>query len=201
MVASYCQLLERKHGDQLGEKATQYIHFAVDGAKRMQALISDLLEYSRINTRGQGSERVDLNEVAGQAVANLTAAIDDAGATVEIGELPAVDGFGPHLLQLFQNLIGNALKFRRDEPPRVEVACDRSGTTPVFRVADNGIGIAPEHRDRVFEVFKRLHARDEFVGTGIGLAVCKKVVERHGGRIWIESEPGRGTTFLFTLSA
>ncbi len=208
MVASYCQLLERKHGDAVGESGRKFIHYAVDGAKRMQALISDLLEYSRITTREERMLSVDLDDVVDQVLANLATAIEESGATVERSALPHVIGSAPHLMQLFQNLIANAIKFRGVAPPHVVIDCTaveaesaqaEARSERVLSVSDNGIGIAPEHQERVFEVFKRLHGRAEFAGTGIGLAVCKKVVERHGGQIWIESDVGTGTRFLFTL--
>lgn len=200
MVASYTQLLERRYGDQLDDTAREFIGFAVDGAKRMQGFINDLLEYSRVGSRQRPLERVDLGEPFATAVANLGAAIEESGAEITHDALPTIPGDAARLAQLFQNLLGNALKFRGERAPRIHVSARRIGRRWRISVADNGIGIAPENFDRIFVIFQRLHSRADFAGTGIGLALCKKIVERHGGRIWVESRPGEGTTFHFTLS-
>jgi PAS domain S-box-containing protein len=198
-IVSYLQLIERRYKGNLDERADRYIGHAVDGARRMQVLINELLTYSRVGRRGGAFVPVDCEVIFEQAVANLRSAIADSEAQVTRGPLPTVDGDPTQLLQLFQNLIGNAIKFRAEAPPHVEITAERNAGEWQFAVRDNGIGIAPDYHDRVFVIFQRLHGRDEYPGTGIGLAICKKIVERHGGRIWIESEPGAGTTFRFTI--
>ncbi|MFV2177375.1 ATP-binding protein [Actinomadura sp. LOL_016] len=203
-VASFCQMIERRYGDQLDERGRQYIEFAVDGAKRMQALINDLLGFSRVGRMSSVEDSVDLNEIARLAVSNLDALIEDTGATVDVGELPSVPGDRTQLTQLFQNLAGNAIKFRREGvPPRVSITAERGDGAWEFRCTDNGIGIEPRYADRIFLIFQRLHQRDEYSGTGIGLALCKKIVEYHGGRIWLDTEErgddDPGTTFRWTL--
>jgi PAS domain S-box-containing protein len=200
MVASYCQLLQRRYKGKLDQDADEFIGYAVEGAQRMQRLINDLLAYSRIGQKGTAFEPVVLSEVVEAALANLRIAVDEAGATVETGNSPTVRGNRTQLTQLFQNLIGNAIKFRRDEPPVVRIAAhpQHDGATHIV-VEDNGMGIEPEYLDRVFLIFQRLHERGRYPGTGIGLAVAKKVVEHHGGRIWIESTPGQGSRFHLTL--
>ncbi|PYR01653.1 MAG: hypothetical protein DMF97_07060 [Acidobacteria bacterium] len=199
MVSSYTQLLEQRYRGRLDSDAHEFINYAVDGARRMQRLINDLLEFSRVNTRGKALQPVNANDVLGTVRANLSAAIDDAGALVTNEELPTVMIDPTQLGQLLQNLIGNAIKFHGAGPPRVHVAaCEREGEW-VFAVKDNGIGIEPEYFDRIFVIFQRLHVAADYPGTGIGLAVCKRIVERHGGRIWVESESGAGATFSFTV--
>jgi PAS domain S-box-containing protein len=202
MVASYTQLLERRYGGQLDQDARDFIGFAVDGANRMQRLIQDLLTFSRITTRGQPLTPLDSHDPLGEAIANLQTAIQENGTLVTNGELPRVMGDRGQLVQVFQNLIANAVKFHRpEEPPRIHVSAERTGVFWTFRVADNGIGIDPKYFNQVFQVFQRLHTRSEYPGTGIGLAICRRTIERHGGRIWVESEPGKGSTFFFTLPA
>lgn len=201
MVSSYMQLLDRKNKDQLDEKARMYIHHAVDGTIRMQNLIDGLLSYSRIS-RKKELAAVDANAACAAALANLEQAVRESAGEVTVDSLPSVNGEPVQLVQLFQNLIGNALKYRKpDVPSRVRVSARRTGDWWTFAVSDNGIGIEPQHRDRVFQIFQRLHTKEEYPGTGIGLASCKKIVERHGGRIWFESTPGEGSTFYFTLPA
>jgi PAS domain S-box-containing protein len=199
MVSSYTQLLERRYRDKLDDDAREFINYAVDGARRMQRLINDLLEFSRVSTRGRRVEPVDANEVLGTVRATLSAAIEDAGAQVTNGELPTVMVDSTQLGQLLQNLIGNALKFKGDKSPRVHIAASEQAGEWVFTVRDNGIGIDPEYFDRIFVIFQRLHVTADYPGTGIGLAVCKRIAERHGGRIWVESEPGNGATFSFSI--
>jgi signal transduction histidine kinase len=199
MVTSYLNLLERRYKDQLDETADEYIHFAVDGAERMSTLINDLLDYARISTRDQVFRPVDGADVLGRVLHYLQFEIEAAGATITHDELPVVRGDETQLVQLFQNLLGNALKFRGEEPPRVHISVAPEGEMWRFAVRDNGIGIAPEHHQHIFGVFRRLHSREAYEGTGIGLATCQKIVERHGGRIWVESALGRGATFFFTL--
>ena len=199
MVSSYTELLERRYGDKLDDKGRTFINFAVDGAVRMQRLINDLLEFSRVSTRGKPMQPVDVNRVLGAVRANLSVAIREAGALVTNEALPTVVADETQLVQLLQNLVGNAIKFRGGERPLVHVSAQPGGTECVFAVRDNGIGIAPEYFERIFVIFQRLHARGEYPGTGIGLAVCRRIVERHGGRIWVESAPGQGSTFYFAL--
>jgi len=199
MVSSYTELLERRYGDKLDDKAREFIGYAVDGAVRMQRLINDLLEFSRVSTRGKALQPVDVTRVLGTVRANLSVAIQDAGALVTNDALPTVMADETQLVQLLQNLIGNAIKFRGRERPHVHVGAQATATEWVFAVRDNGIGIAPEYFERIFVIFQRLHARDEYPGTGIGLAVCRRILDRHGGRIWVESEPGHGSTFYFAL--
>jgi light-regulated signal transduction histidine kinase (bacteriophytochrome) len=201
MVASYCQLLKRRYAATLDEKSNEFINFAVDGAQRMQALIDELLAYSRVGRGGQKIDRVNCNDVINRVRANLHKTLVDAGATIETGDLPTVMGYTSLVERLFANIISNAVKFRREEPPVVRVAATREGNAWRFSISDNGIGIDPAYADRVFVIFQRLHARHEYPGTGMGLAICKKIVEHHGGKIWLESVPGRGSTFHFTLPA
>ncbi|MCP2268529.1 HAMP domain-containing protein [Actinokineospora diospyrosa] len=198
-VASFCQLLERRYKGQLDERADQYIGFAVDGAKRMQVLINDLLAFSRVGRHARDRVPVACGELVGQATANLAEAIADADAVVEVGELPTVLGEAPLLTAVFQNLIGNAVKFRGEAAPVVRVEAERDGEQWLFSVRDNGIGIEPEFAERVFVIFQRLHGKDAYPGTGIGLALCRKIIEYHGGRIWIERSTEPGTRFRFTL--
>ncbi|MDQ1634200.1 MAG: hypothetical protein QOJ32_1009 [Frankiaceae bacterium] len=201
-VASFCQLLERRYAGQLDERADQYIAFAVDGAKRMQQLINDLLSFSRIGRRTSGRAEVELETCFDGALRNLAASLEESGATVDAGSLPRVWGEKALLTALLQNLISNAVKFRGDQPVAVRLTCEPGDGEYVFRCADNGIGIEPQYADRIFIIFQRLHAKDEYAGTGIGLAMCKKIVEWHGGRIWLDVDatgPGRGTTFAWTL--
>jgi PAS domain S-box-containing protein len=199
-VASCVQLLKKRYEGQLDERANEFITHAVDGTKRMQALIMDLLAYSRVGTHSHPFTAIDCNEIMKDVLANLTVAISESGANVTHEPLPTVTADDSQLSQVFQNLIGNALKFRAEgRTPEVRVTVRRDGADWIFGVADNGIGIEPQYYERVFRVFQRLHTRARYPGTGIGLAICKKIVERHGGRIWIESQPDRGTTFFFTL--
>ena len=199
MISSYTQLLEQRYSAKLDDDAREFINYAVDGARRMQRLINDLLEFSRVSTRGRRLEAMDANEVLGTVRVNLSAAIDDSGALVTNGELPTVMGDRTQMSQLLQNLIGNAIKFRGAAAPHVHIAASEGADEWVLTVKDNGIGIAPEYFDRIFVIFQRLHATADYPGTGIGLAVCKRIVERHGGRIWVESESGAGATFSFTV--
>jgi PAS domain S-box-containing protein len=199
MVASYTQLLADRYRGQLDDKANRWIAYAVEGVTRMRTLIDDLLAYSRAGRPGQVFTPTDCAAVLAKALTYLQKAIEESGAVVTHDPLPSVHSAGPHLLHLFQNLLSNALKFRGPEPPRIHVAAQDKGTEWVFSVRDNGLGIDPEHFERIFVIFQRLHSRQEYPGTGIGLAICKKIVEQHGGRIWVESQPGHGTTFYFTL--
>ncbi|MFE4450116.1 ATP-binding protein [Streptomyces sp. NPDC056796] len=200
-VASFCQLLEKRYSAELDDRGRQYIDFAVDGAKRMQVLINDLLTFSRVGRVQQSWKPVDLDAALDRALTNLTLAVEESGAVVVREEpLPELLGDSTSLTMVWQNLIGNAVKFRRtDTPCRITVGCVREGDDWHLTVADNGIGIAPEFADKVFIIFQRLHARDEYEGTGIGLSLCRKIIEFHGGRIWLDPEPAEGTLIHFTL--
>jgi light-regulated signal transduction histidine kinase (bacteriophytochrome) len=199
MVASYVQLLQRRYRSKLDTDADEFIGYAVDGAVRMQRLINDLLAYSRVGTRGRDFEPTDCQTVIERVLENLQIAVKESGAEVTYDPLPKLMADTLQLQQLFQNLISNAIKFREKEVPRIHIAAERNQNEWLFSVSDNGIGMAPESSERIFKVFQRLHTRKEYPGTGIGLAICKKIVERHGGRIWVESELGKGSTFYFTI--
>jgi PAS domain S-box-containing protein len=199
MVAGFVQLLQRQYTGRLDTEADKYIDFAVDGAKRMQTLINDLLAYSRVGTRGQEPAPTDSAAALDRALANLLSSIDETAARITHGALPAVRADQVQLVQLFQNLIGNALKFRGETPPKIHVDATRQDDRWRFSVSDNGIGIDPQFQRRIFLIFQRLHTREHYPGTGIGLAICKKIVDHHGGRIWVESQAGQGATFYFTL--
>jgi PAS domain S-box-containing protein len=198
-VASCVQLLQKRYEGQLDARADEFITHAVDGTKRMQTLINDLLAYSRISTHAQTFAPTNCEVVVQEALANLMVSIAESGAVVTRDAMPTVNGDATQLTQLFQNLVGNALKFRGEIPAKIHIGAKLKNGEWRFSVADNGIGMEPQYFERVFLVFQRLHTRKEYQGTGIGLAICKKVVERHGGRIWAESEPGQGSTFCFTI--
>lgn len=201
-VASFCQMLESRYAGQLDDRARQYIAFAVDGAKRMQLLINELLTFSRVGQPGTARGPVDLNAVASEAVDRLDATITDTDAQVIVAHLPTVEGDATLLTQLFQNLVANSIKFRRmDEPSVVRITAERKDDHWEFACQDNGIGISPSHAERVFVIFQRLHPRDAYPGTGIGLALCRKIVDFHGGHIWVDTEgyQGSGTTIRWTL--
>jgi len=208
MVASFTELLAKRYKDQLDDDAHEFIGYATDGAKRMQVLLNDLLTFSRVGTRGKPFEPTDCEAVLDQAVSNLRMAVEESGAVVTHDPLPTLKADDVQLVRLFQNLIDNAIKFRREDPPRVHVSAQplplpqagegRGGGDWLFSVRDNGIGIDPQYHERIFVIFQRLHGA-EYRGTGAGLAICKKIVERHGGRIWVESESGKGSTFYFTI--
>jgi light-regulated signal transduction histidine kinase (bacteriophytochrome) len=199
MVSSYLQLLERRYKDKLDRDAEEFIHFAVDGAQRMHNLINDLVSYSRLNTRANGFAPTDLNEVLQDALRSAGETASATGAIITHDPLPTLAADGPQVEQLFQHLIDNALKFQGSRRPRVHVGAEPRPGEWVFFVRDNGIGMNPDSDGRIFAIFQRLHGRNDYPGTGIGLAMCKRIVERHGGRIWVESEPGEGSTFFFTL--
>jgi PAS domain S-box-containing protein len=199
MISSYVQLLARRYKDKLDADGQEFIAFAVDGAARMRGLINDLLAYSRIDTQGKALEPTDCNDLVKEVLVDLQVAIRENEALVTHDELPTVAADRTQLRQLFQNLIGNAIKFRGDEQPAVHLGVEPHGEEWMFSVRDNGIGFDPKFADRIFAIFQRLHGREKYPGTGIGLAVCKKIVERHGGRIWAESQPNHGATFYFTL--
>ncbi len=201
MVSSYTQLLARRYKGKLGTDADEFIAYAVDGANRMQGLINDLLAYSRVGIHAKEFVPIDCTTALVQALTNLKAAIEQNSAVVTHDPLPTVMADNLRLVQLFQNLIGNAIKFHFEEPPRIHISAEQKGNDWVFSVRDNGIGIEPQYVERIFVIFQRLHTREEYAGTGMGLAICKKIVERLGGRIWVESQPGLGSTFYFTIPA
>ena len=200
MISSYTQLLGRRYGDRLDGDAQEFMAFIVDGAARMKQLIEDLLAYSRVGTRGKDFQEVDSGASLARALANLRASQESSGAVITHDAMPRVMADGAQLAQVFQNLIGNAIKFRGEGPPKIHVGAETTGTVWAFTVKDDGIGLDTQYADRIFMMFQRLHNKAEYPGTGIGLAIVKKIVERHGGRIWVESEPGKGATFGFTIA-
>jgi PAS domain S-box-containing protein len=199
MISSYLQLLQRRYQGSLDDKADKYIYYAVDGASRMQNLINDLLEFSRVTTRARDPVPMDSEFILDQVLSNLEVFIEENEATVSHCSLPEVMADYSQMVQVFQNLIINGIKFRSEEAPQIHISAEKKESEWVFSVQDNGIGIDPQYSKKIFEVFKRLHKKEEYPGTGIGLAICKKIVERHGGRIWVESELDKGSTFYFTL--
>ncbi len=199
MVSSYVQLLSRRYKGRLDKDADEFIAYAVDGTLRMQQLINDLLAYSRVGTRGKPPMPTSFEDILSKAMANLKMAVVESGAQVTHDPLPTAMADELQMVQLFQNLIGNAIKFRGQETPQIHISAVLEGKEWVFSVRDNSIGIDPQFHERIFVLFQRLHGREEYPGTGIGLTISKKIVERHGGRIWLESEPGKGTTFYFTV--
>lgn len=198
-VTIYLRLLANEYQGKLAADADDYIRYALDGASWMQTLIDGLLAYSRVTTERRAIEPTDFGSVVAKAIANLAAAIEEQGATVTCEPMPTVRVDARAMTEVFQNLIENALKFRARKPPSVHVKAQRRQDRWLFSVRDNGIGVDPAHAERVFTIFQRLHSRGEYPGTGIGLAICKKIVERHGGRIWMESTPGGGSTFYLTI--
>ncbi|ELY54787.1 integral membrane sensor signal transduction histidine kinase [Natronococcus amylolyticus DSM 10524] len=199
MISSYLRLLEERYGDELDEDAEEFIEFAVDGADRMQVMVDDLLEYSRVETRGDPFEPVDLDAVLDDALTDLGVRVEETDAEITAEELPRVAGDRSQLRQLFQNLVSNALEYSGDEPPRVHVSAERVGDRWEIAVCDEGIGIDPEDQERIFEVFDRLHTQADHEGTGIGLALCQRIAERHDGTLEVDSEPGEGATFSVLL--
>jgi light-regulated signal transduction histidine kinase (bacteriophytochrome) len=199
MVAAYTQLLGERYRGRLDENADKYIAYAVEGALRMQTLILDLLAFSRVGRAEPGSKKGDCGAAFKVALANLHTAIAESGAVITHDELPTVAVDPTQLVQLFQNLIGNAIKFRGKEAPLIRLSAEKQRSAWLLTVADNGIGISPQYQDKVFVIFQRLHTREEYAGNGVGLAICKKIVEHHGGSIRVESEPGCGAKFRFTL--
>jgi len=199
MVASFTRLLGERYQDRLDERANKYINFAVDGAQRMQRLVNDLLEFSRVHTRGQRFAPVDCNQAMREVRQNLSRQIEEAGATVIYLDLPTIQADHGQIVQLLQNLISNAIKFRSEAAPIIEVRGAEQGGNWRFSVSDNGIGLDSRYAERIFVIFQRLHTREEYAGDGMGLAIAKKIVERHGGRIWVESQLGQGATFHWTV--
>ncbi|KFI22670.1 sensor histidine kinase [Nitrosococcus oceani] len=199
MVSSYAQLLARRYRNQLDSDADEFIEFMVDGATRMQALINDLLAYSRAGTKNRTFATTNSNGVVRQVLESLQFVVKETQASLAVDPLPLLIADEAQLAQLFQNLISNALKFRGETIPRIHISAKEEENEIIFSIADNGIGIEPQYAERIFLLFQRLHSKREYPGTGIGLAICKKIVECHGGRIWVESKQGRGATFFFTL--
>lgn len=201
MVAMYTQLLAERYQGQLDALADKYIHYAVDGALRMQALVQDLLAFSRVGRTGIDLQEMETLEVVEIALKNLQGAIEESAAKISRGDLPVIVADRTQMIQLFQNLIGNAVKFHGSDPPQIQITAQREEGGWRFSVQDNGIGIPAKHLDEVFGIFRRLHTRAEYPGNGIGLAICKKIVEQHGGMIWVESQPKKGSDFRFTIPA
>ena len=199
MVSSYLQLVETRYGDEFDEEAREFIAYAVDGAERMRSMIESLLDYSRVDRQGQPLKPADANRVLEDVLVDLEPRIEETAATVTTDELPMVMADPDQLALVFRNLLSNALTYSGDAPPSVSVTAERTDGTWRFVVADEGIGIDPDHHERIFNSFQRLHTHDENPGSGIGLALCERIIERHGGEIWVESEPGDGATFYFTL--
>jgi light-regulated signal transduction histidine kinase (bacteriophytochrome) len=200
MVSIYSEMLRRKFERQLGPEGDEYIGYAVQGALRMEELVRDLLAYTQAsNVAAESSTLIDANEALDKALIGLQASVEESGAEMRRGVLPAVRMQEVHLEQLFQNLIGNAIKYRGEESPRIEVTAERRERAWLFSVQDNGIGIEQKYREQIFGIFKRLHTADEYSGTGMGLAICQRIVERAGGRLWVESQLGEGSTFFFTI--
>jgi signal transduction histidine kinase len=200
VVTGYVQLIERKYKGRLDATADEFFAFIIDGVARMQQLIVDLLNYSRVGTHGAPLQPVDMQAVLDRTLANLSVVIEENGASVTHDPLPSVLGDEPQLVQVLQNLIANGIKFRSDQPPHIHISASRNCSHWQFAVRDNGIGIDRQYWEQIFVIFQRLHTRQKYKGTGIGLAICKRIVDRHNGRIWLESEPGQGTAFYFTLS-
>jgi len=199
MVSSYLKLLERRSKDKLDTEAQEFVDFAVDGSTRMAGMIQALLTYSRVGTRGKPFEPTDCEDILNKALSNLQIAIEEKDASVTHDPLPTILADGTQMLQLFQNLIGNGLKFQENKQKKIHISVEDKVDNWAFSFRDNGIGIDPKYKDRIFVIFERLHGKGEYKGTGIGLAVCKKIVERHRGEIWVDSIPGEGATFSFTM--
>jgi PAS domain S-box-containing protein len=199
MITSYLAILDKRYGGQLDDDAREFIHYAVDGAKRMKGLIQDLLRFSRVGIQATDFSTVSAEALVQNALANLQTAVDDRHAVVTRDPLPVVFADPILLTDVFQNLIGNAIKFQKGTQPMVHISLEKQGDAVVFSVRDNGIGIAPQHAERIFGIFERLHGSEEYPGSGIGLAISKKIVEHHGGRIWLQSTPGEGSTFYFSI--
>jgi light-regulated signal transduction histidine kinase (bacteriophytochrome) len=198
-VAGFIGLLKMRLEKSLDEKTSEYMNFSVDGVSRMQTLINGLLEYSRIDTRAKPPEMTDSRVALDSALLHLRVSVEETGAEITAENLPAVHIDPVQLVQLFQNLINNAIKFRSEAAPRIHASAIRKDGAWQFAVRDNGIGIDPQFAHKIFLIFQRLHTRKQYPGTGIGLSICKKIVERHGGKIWLESQPGKGSTFYFTI--
>ncbi|OVE82910.1 sensor histidine kinase [Natronolimnobius baerhuensis] len=199
MITSYLQLLEQRYEDDLDDEGEEFIEFAVDGAERMRSMIDGLLDYSRVQTQGDPFDTVDLDDVLDDVLTDLQFRVEESNAEIEREPLPTVEGDRSQLRQVFQNLLTNAIDYSGEDPPRIYISAERDGPAWTISVSDNGIGIDPSDAERIFGIFERLHSIDEHTGSGIGLAVCKRIIERHDGTIWVDSEPGSGSTFSFTL--
>jgi len=199
MVASFTQLLQNRYQDKLDDEANEFINFAINGATRMQGLINDLLAFSRIGTKGISFSPTDMNIILENVLENIRQSIIITDAEITYDPLPVIIADGSQMTQILQNLVTNAIKFRREEPPAIHVSGEAKADKWIFSVRDNGIGIDSQYFDRIFIIFQRLHKKDEYGGTGIGLAICKKIIEHHRGKIWLESELGKGSTFFFTI--
>ena len=201
MVTSSLELVDNRYGDELDEDGEEFLEFAIDGAERMRQMIDGLLEYSRVDTHGDPFEPVDLDDILEDVLEDLQIRIDERNAEITTDDLPCIDGDDSQLRQVFQNLLSNAIKYSEDEPPQVDISATRDDEQWIISVQDNGIGIDPDEQERIFEVFQRLHTHEEHSGTGIGLALCRRIVERHGGNIWVESGLDEGSTLSFTVPA
>ena len=200
MITIYSQLLEKRFADQLGPDGLKYLKFSIEGATRMEALVRDLLAYLQASTVDpEALQTADASKAVTEALSNLRAAIEESGASITCESLPSVRMRQVHLQQLFQNLLGNAIKYRSSKTPEIVIGSRESSKEHVFFVADNGIGIRTDYSHRIFGLFRRLHTADEYPGSGIGLAICKRIVEHYGGRIWVESQIGVGSTFFFAV--
>lgn len=199
MISSFVQLLEQNYKGKLDETADNWINFAVEGANRMQEMINNLLDYSRVTKKGKIFETTESEGLLKQALTNLLVPVQESGAQVTWDALPTVRADREQILRLFQNLIGNAIKFRGNESPRIHVSAEQNGPLWVFSVQDNGIGIDPQYAEQIFVIFRRLHSRTKYPGSGMGLAICRRIVERHGGKLWVDSRPGKGSTFFFSI--
>ncbi len=198
-IVSFSQLLEDKYQDKIDKDGKEFIHFLTDGAKKMNTLIKDLLLYSRITTHAKPSKLTNLEDIIKDALFNLQESIKESGAIITYDEMPVLKVDRTQFIQLFQNLLSNAIKFRREEPPKIHIGAKRINYEWLFTVKDNGIGIESKYFGKLFNIFYRLHTKEEYPGTGIGLPICKKIVQRYGGKIWVESEFGKGSTFYFTI--
>jgi light-regulated signal transduction histidine kinase (bacteriophytochrome) len=199
MVSSYLGLVDRRYTDKLDKDGKEFIEYAVDGAKRMQAMINDLLQYSRVTTQGKPFEKTNMEEVLEKVLMNLKIVIEESGGKITHDKLPEIMADRVQMERLLQNLLGNAIKYRGDRKPKVHVSVKRKKGEYEFSVQDNGIGIEKEYQGKIFGIFQRLHTREEYAGTGIGLAVCKKIVERHKGKIWVDGKINEGSSFYFTI--
>jgi hypothetical protein len=198
-INGFMELLKQRNGAKLDEKANEYINYAASGAKRMDDLLTGLLAYSRVQTKGQQKASISAKAALNAAVTNLQRSFAESNAAITTDTLPSVKADGMQFIQLLQNLIGNAIKFRTNKRPQIHVGCKRHENAWLFSVRDNGIGIDRQSHERIFDIFRQLHPRDKYPGFGVGLAICKRIVERHGGKIWVESQPGKGSTFYFTI--
>jgi light-regulated signal transduction histidine kinase (bacteriophytochrome) len=198
-ITSFLQLLQKRYSDKLDQDANEFIGFAVDGAKRLDTMTNDLLQYSKITSKKREVSPVNFEKVLNEALINLKVPIEETNAIITHDPLPVIEGDEELKVQLFQNLIANAIKYRGDKTPEIHISAIKDGDQYLFSIKDNGIGISQKHLERIFTIFQRLHTREEYEGTGIGLAIAQKIIHQQGGRIWAESEPGKGTTFFFTI--